>query len=298
MDHYKHAYLIMAYKDMYTLTTLLRLLDDEDNDIYLHIDVKSVALDGNALRKVVKKSRLFIYQKINVRWGDITQIECEMLLFKMSASYGHYEYYHLMSGADLPIKSQEYIHKFFHKNIGKQFIAFKSEHIGRKELERVSLYHFVFQNRRATLYMDKCFTFVERMLGINRCKKEQCIYQKGHQWVSLTDEFVRHLLKHEAEIKRRYRYTICSDEIYKQTFFLKYYSINDLYLYPGNENDASMRMIDWNRGGPYVWHNSDYEQLTRSPYLFARKFDSKIDKKIIERIFEYIYNEVREDINL
>ena len=37
----RHAYLIMTHKEPYNLKKLLELLDDEDNDIYIHIDIKS-----------------------------------------------------------------------------------------------------------------------------------------------------------------------------------------------------------------------------------------------------------------
>ena len=49
--------------------------------------------------------------RIDVRWGDFSQVECELALFKQAA-IGRYDYYHLLSGVDLPIKSAEYITAF------------------------------------------------------------------------------------------------------------------------------------------------------------------------------------------
>lgn len=43
-----------------------------------------------------------------------------------------------------------------------------------------------------------------------------------------------------------------------------------------------MRLIDWKRGNPYVFHSSDYNELITSPMLFARKFDERVDEGIIE----------------
>lgn len=37
----KHAYLIMAHNDPYVFHKLISLLDDERNDIFVHIDKKS-----------------------------------------------------------------------------------------------------------------------------------------------------------------------------------------------------------------------------------------------------------------
>ena len=36
----KHAYLIMAHKNEEQLALLLRMIDHEQNDIYLHLDKK------------------------------------------------------------------------------------------------------------------------------------------------------------------------------------------------------------------------------------------------------------------
>ena len=51
-----------------------------------------------------------------------------------------------------------------------------------------------------------------------------------------------------------------------------------------NDVHAIMRLIDWNRGDPYVFKCDDYEELASSDLLFARKFDSKVDSAIIERV--------------
>ena len=39
----KHAYLIIAHNEWEILHTLLTMLDDERNDIYLHIDRRATA---------------------------------------------------------------------------------------------------------------------------------------------------------------------------------------------------------------------------------------------------------------
>ncbi len=40
----KHAFLIIAHNEPEVLAALLRQLDDERNDIYLHIDARSTAM--------------------------------------------------------------------------------------------------------------------------------------------------------------------------------------------------------------------------------------------------------------
>ena len=47
------------------------------------------------------------------------------------------------------------------------------------------------------------------------------------------------------------------------------------------------RYIDWERGSnnnPYIFRETDYEELKSAKALFARKFDLNIDKKIVEKL--------------
>lgn len=56
------------------------------------------------------------------------------------------------------------------------------------------------------------------------------------------------------------------------------------YVTIPNTEEAAMRFVDWKRGGPYVFRNSDYEELLNSKMIFARKFDCECDAEIVKRI--------------
>ena len=47
-----------------------------------------------------------------MRWGDVSVIEAEFRLFEEAANKDKYAYYHLLSGVDMPLKSQNEIHAF------------------------------------------------------------------------------------------------------------------------------------------------------------------------------------------
>ena len=76
----KHAYLIMAHNEPYILEKLLRLIDDERNDIYLHIDKKWKNFDFEKFKNVVRKSNIYFSDRLDVRWGTYSQIKCELVL--------------------------------------------------------------------------------------------------------------------------------------------------------------------------------------------------------------------------
>ena len=83
-----------------------------------------------------------------------------------------------------------------------------------------------------------------------------------------------------------YRHTISADEIFLQTAVHHSKFKENLYKSAPNDIDASMRLIDWVRGTPYVFQISDSDELINSDCMFARKFDENIDKQIIEKLYE------------
>lgn len=129
----KQAFLIIAHEHMLIVKQLVKLLDSEEVDIYILIDSKS---EKPFLR--TKKSNLYFCPSIDIRWGDVSQIYAELLLFENAYENGPYMYYHLLSGVDLPIKNIEKICDFFKKNYGKEFVGFTAND---NWIERIAKYH-------------------------------------------------------------------------------------------------------------------------------------------------------------
>lgn len=68
----RFAYLIMVHTRFNQVTKLLELLDDKENDIYIHIDQKvsdAVRIFKEMLLPKVKKSKMFFVNQHNVMWG-------------------------------------------------------------------------------------------------------------------------------------------------------------------------------------------------------------------------------------
>ncbi len=139
----KHAYLIVAHNERPILERLLSLLDHPRNDIYLHIDAKAKELYEGIKGYKTQHSRLeVIDRRVDVRWGDISMVEVEYTLLESAHQNGPYAYYHLLSGVDMPIKSQEYIHRFFDENGGRAFVSFwNDEKNERDAMRRTSMYY-------------------------------------------------------------------------------------------------------------------------------------------------------------
>lgn len=294
----KHAYLIIAHNKWDQLRVLLSMLDSEQNDIYLHIDKKAKNVPIQEIKDTVKFSQIQIFREYKVYWGSFEIVQVELLLFR-EAIKNQYDYYHLLSGMDLPIKSLEEIDSFFCVNNGKEFVHFDTDERLLQDREigrRTRLFHFLQNYRRRYRWksVNAIFTFLERIslvmqivLRIDRLKNYPSIsIRYGSQWVSITHDFAKYVVQNEKLIYQLFKYTNCADELFIQT--LAYNSEFKEQLYRKQFDDdvrANMRLIDLkvrgNNGNPYTWKYADLKEITNSECLWARKFDADKDNDII-----------------
>ena len=281
----KHAYLIMAHNNFYILEKLIKLLDDSRNDIFIHIDKKVKNFDFEYFASLTEHSIvIFTKKRINVRWGANSQVKTEINLFETARKFNPdgYEYYHLISGVDLPLKTQDYIHHFF-RNKDENYIYYKDD-ISLFDKQRISRFRINIQNKKLKEY----FYILQAKLNIDRTKKSKYEIKKGYNWASLTSDAIKLILKNKKDIYRFTSYSLCADEMYKQ-MILHYYNAKIYRDTYGNTSD--MRCVDWQRGNgnnPYVFKSEDFDMLVESDKLFARKFDTETDKEIIDKIYNYI----------
>ncbi len=289
----KHAFLIIAHAEYPVLEVLLRMLDDERNDVYLHIDRRSTALYNQIASFQMKRASLYLLpHSIKVCWGDISQVEVEYLLFQTAAAREPYAYYHLLSGVDLPIQTQDDIHAFFQKHQGKEFVGFWQDSHHQRDLDRkVSRYYFFTKQLKAKRGLSRSIMSCGRNMAlavqkISRYRRSHEVpFMKGPNWVSVTHDFVQYLISQKPFVMRRFRYTLCPDEIFLQTILWDSPYQDRIYIVHDAER-GSVREIDWERGNPYVWEDQDSDELFRSEKMFARKFTSEqmdVVRKIQQR---------------
>lgn len=109
----KQAYLIEAHKCDEMLLTLLRMLDVPWNDIFIHMDSKNTDYQPETVECRMKYAKVFYAKRHSVVWGGVSQVKAELVLLKTAVAHGPYQHYHLISGVDLPIQTQEDIRAFF-----------------------------------------------------------------------------------------------------------------------------------------------------------------------------------------
>lgn len=286
----RHAYMIICHNHFDQVIMLLHALDDERNDFYIHIDKKVKVYPQKELKEAIRKGTCEFVKPVDVSWGAYSLVQSELVLLKAATQMEH-SYYHLISGADYPIKSQEEIHDFFKQHNGKEYIGFCAEEQRKDFLYRVCLYHF-FQEKignetetgfKAKLWckLEHYLLKIQKFLGIDRLRGKHNLFYKGAQWFSITHGLATYVLENEPIIQKMFKWSNCGDEGFLQTIAM-------MSPYKDQIVRNHMRLIDWNRGTPYVFRKEDYDLLNASPYLFARKFDKEIDNDILKMLYHDI----------
>lgn len=284
----KHAYCVIFHNEPKLLMALVALLDDERNDIFLMVDKKTDISIYNGI--TAHKAGLYYAERIHVRWGHISLIKAEYSVFECARRHGPYARYHLLSGVDMPIKSQDYIHEFFDSNPTTECIGFTQNKQNADDLKTKTTHYSFFVRharsrynilRRVFGYLDRRSICLQNILGIKRSYPYDTL-KKGAEWVSITNDLVEYLLCKKREVLKNFRFICCADEIYKQTLVWNSKFRDNVYAID-DEYKSNRREIDWSRGAPYCWGSNscanigggDLLTLRSSEALFARKFSSE-----------------------
>lgn len=291
----RHAFLITAHNKKAQLLNLLSLLNDEEHDIYIHIDQKAHGFSEEELRNAAPKSRVAFVPRQDARWGSEVFIDVIVSLVCLASETEH-AYYHLLSGVDLPLKPLHEIRAYFEAHAGEEFVSFERETAKREVIEgRIGRWHWrqpvhpllkKFHRRLAPLS-----TKLQRRIGINRIQNVPVVFQKGGVWFSITHALARYIAENMPRYRAYYRCSSCADEIWLQTLVANS-AFMEKRAFMGWDDEllATMRYVDWTGGGasPRTLTREDYDMLIHCGMLFARKFDETVDKAIIEQISEHV----------
>ncbi|MCQ2137435.1 MAG: glycosyl transferase [Bacteroidales bacterium] len=269
----RHAYLIIAHNEFEVLRKLVAVLDDVRNDIYVHIDKKVSTLPEIKTRK----SGLYVLDnRIDVRWGHYSQIETEMLLFETAQRNGPYDYYHLISGTHLPLRSQNEIHSFYIGMQGKNLFSnlWETNH-HYQEILKVHRVNLFLRNYSSPIKLKaiisqwfwKASIAIQRVLGFSI--NDNVKFYWANNWCSLTEPAIDYLVKKKKTIRRRYRWSFCGDEFFVPTELMQ----SDL---AGTVVSSEILLYGAiGRSNAAVLNLADYDDIVSSKCLFGRKFSAE-----------------------
>lgn len=279
----RHAYLILAHNQVEILKLLLNRLDVPENDIYIHLDLKS-DIKIEDLKTEVKNAKIFFADRISIQWGGYSIVEAMIKLLEISLNSEHI-YYHFLSGVDLPLKDIREINAFYELHTGKQFIRFFSKDKAKLEYNARFGYKSYFRDkfgktRNVWAILNRIGLILQKIIRKYDNSLENDFYI-GSQFCDITEELARELVDNKKFFEKLYRFSSCSDEIFIQTYIFGTKYMKDLWI-PYSYNDtgmmSNMRFIDFSneyKGSPHTINDSDIELLIESNLNFARKFDIK-----------------------
>ena len=279
--------MIMCHNNYLTLLRCLSLLDDVRNDIYIHVDLKSKDFPYEVINKAVSRAQMTFVKRHRVTWGGYSMIEAELELLKEATKKEH-AYYHLLSGTSMPLRTQDEIYAFF-ENSDNNYIYVSKKLMAKKSfLDRVRYYHFFCEitgkESRYFYRMLRLFDYVsmllQKLLVVDRIPKTKVDFKGGSQWFSITHDFAKYVVSKEEFIRKHFSWGFCVDELFLQTL---------VYNSPFSSTiiNDNLHLIDWNRGWPYTYTFSDFDEIVQSKKLFARKFSDKhID--LVDKIYHFI----------
>lgn len=294
----RHAILITTHDNVEISKNLLSLYDDKNIDFYFLIDKKAKSYNEDVLKDICKKSNVYFVPKINIYWGSFSQIQAEYILLE-NAVKKSYDYYHLISGCDIPLYTKNEFFDFFEQNKGKEFVEYSPKEIAEKNKvqDRVKYYYAFMESvreksaikRKPKTFLREFFLKLQKLLKIDRTKGKE--FQYGSNWFDITDDFAKYILKNKPWVIKHFKKTCCADELFLQTLLFNspFYSNNYYCLNEKNRILQRNRYTDWTRGQPYTFKKEDYNEIINiKESLFIRKFNYKNDAEIVNKLFDWL----------
>jgi hypothetical protein len=312
------AVLLLVHKNANQVIRLIKALDNEMIDVFIHIDSKW-DISSDEYEKLKNFENVYVMNKrISTELDTYSLVEatiCLMDLCKNTEKENgiHYGYFALMSGQDYPIKNNNFILSFLASSYPKPLIDCTPYDINNW------VYH-KFSNLPSKI---KCNNYINKHLnrGLLRkaiklpifvyyaiiqlfitphaeLKRTNVIYG-GSAWWILPDLVVDYILNRVSDEEDELINLLKTTHTPEETFFQIMTMQSPLApMVEVNQKDmvaqncmtyAYFSDIDKpSQGHPYIFTSNEFEKILNLPHLFARKFDETVDDKILEMIDKLI----------
>jgi hypothetical protein len=288
------AYLIATHDSPNQTRRLIEALSSKSAQFFIHVDAKSKL---RAFSSIQGSAVHFINKRVRVYWGDFSQVQASLNLIEAALGWPQpLQRFVLLSGSDFPLRSSDYIERFFAANANKEFINSVSipSAAAKKPLSRITEYRV----RRAAPAAIRLLQKILLRLGVMPATRDHLAWFGslvpfgGSTWWALSREACELILAFAARnpaIVQFFHNTFCPDESFFQTIL--------------NNSDLRTRVVknvtfaDWSEGGanPAFLSEKHLELFSTGPFvtsdavygsgemLFARKFRDE-DAELVEKL--------------
>lgn len=276
------AILIACHKNPFQVNKLVKCLEHDEIDVFLHIDKKS------KMRSEIQDAKnLYILPEecsVDVEWAKISQVDAIINLMSFSSKTNQYRYYIYISGEDYPCKSLEEILNLVDLQEDR-FLFWNSYNIDGKINhydKRNSLYfpkwiigRNIVQKTLKRIYIE--LTGGYNKLFIKRRNVLNCKFYFGSSWWGMTSRTLDWMLEYldgHPEFYKYYSNCMNPDESFFQTLFMlsPYGTLDTDYL-------TYLKFLPKKEGSKYTKNSPEYldendiEKAKRSKYYFMRKIN-------------------------
>lgn len=294
---YSKVYFILAHKKPEQISSLISLLQDGKSYFFIHLD-KNVDINlFESIRQI--KHCYFIKKRERSRWGGFGILQSTlngMVEIQSFMELNHSaENFHciLLSGEDLPIRTNDEIHHFLENKQEKSFINYwklpydKWWNGGFFRLESLYMFDFI-KHPKAHYWLNRIirklnFHFV---FAINRIKKKypDVKLYGSSQWMILSKKMMDSIINKTNEnkqFKQLFKYVLAPDELYIITLVQNFIKTESFLIENSPTHLVLFNGVDAN---PQYVSIDDIQKNKTEVTLFARKFEDTINGDAITYI--------------
>ena len=280
---------------MYLKVYCVFVLQDDNSLFFIHLDKK---INLNSYKDLLnQKNCFFVKKRVSCSWGKYSLVQATLNAMKevhdlINTNYSGSKYHFIMlSGEDLPLKTNQHIQEYLMSNTEISFINYwelpyeKWWQGGLFRLENLYLFEYK-KYPKWNYWLNRAIKKLQLnfLLPINQFKKKLPDFKiyGSSQWMILNHDLVIFILKMSAENRNFnavFKYVLAPDELYFATLILNYDKQKKNRI-----NNVTSHLVCFNGAdpSPKYLQIEDIEKNDNKKLLFARKFDSSFNQNAID----------------
>lgn len=292
----KNAIIILVHQLPEQVNMFIRqILETTEMDIYIHINKKY----DNLRNDLLKDERISITNNnIEITWGGDGLLNAVLLMLKEVRATGKpYGHVLINTGQDLLIKKglDDYLaeHKgeVFYEGYEQDkrrraFLLYKWPDRYRQLMDSKWNPNKIIRRIRLELF-TRGYPFSKKKMTIDT---KEIVFYRNWFWGALPFDVMAYILDYveiHPEYMEIYRNALVPEEGFFMTLIMRS-PFRDRIQFMKGHSDSLTNVLSRSNGHPTVVKYEDIEELDKSPFFFARKFDSRVDNKVVNHYYELI----------
>ncbi|KIA99812.1 beta-1,6-N-acetylglucosaminyltransferase [Flavobacterium sp. KMS] len=295
---YIKVYFILAHKNPSQIKDLISLLEDNKSLFFIHLDKK---VNQNEYKSLIDNSSChFVKNRVSCTWGKYSLVQASLNGMKevqnfINTNFKSAKYHFIMlSGEDLPLKKNDFIHDFLKTKTETSFLNYwklpYSKWWGGGLFRFENLYFFQYKKySKLNYWINRIIKKIglKFLLPLNRFMQQFPDFNiyGASQWMILNEDMVAFVLEKSNDnhkFNSIFKYVLAPDELYFSTLILNF---DVLKQFPVDNIKTHLVNFNGVDASPKYLEIEDLD-FNKEDFLFARKFDPNVNHKTIARVIK------------